>query len=226
MHCQDDDLHFASCGATKGEWRVDDEDPGAEGAGRKAVATRLKWARRAAGYATAREFAQAHGITKGTYDGHEAGSRGLMFKGTAERYADLLDVSLDWLLTGKGDGPAATGEKPQKSIAHMIVKNAAALEPVAAIRAGAIIAQTARRRLGRGLSPLSTGGVNDSLTTSEHPVGIAKEGRIDVKNETARLIVHAALELPPETMLDVGLAILERATARLETARPHPPHGA
>ena len=61
---------------------------------------RLIWARKEAGYETAREAAEALGIREPTYMGHENGFRG--FKASAEVYARKFKVNLEWLLTGRG----------------------------------------------------------------------------------------------------------------------------
>ncbi|NTF35536.1 LexA family transcriptional regulator [Agrobacterium rubi] len=68
--------------------------------------TRLEQARKAAGYQTAREAAEALGVAYPSYAAHENGQRGLAR--VAERYAKFFKVSLDWLLTGKGSGPGQT----------------------------------------------------------------------------------------------------------------------
>ena len=62
---------------------------------------RLIWARKEAGYETARDAADALGIKEPTYMGHENGSRG--FKSSAETYARKFKVNLEWLLTGRGN---------------------------------------------------------------------------------------------------------------------------
>jgi phage repressor protein C with HTH and peptisase S24 domain len=61
---------------------------------------RLIWARKEAGYETAREAAVALGVREPTYMGHENGFRG--FKSNAELYARKFKVNLEWLLTGRG----------------------------------------------------------------------------------------------------------------------------
>lgn len=61
---------------------------------------RLKEAREKAGYATARDAAEAMGVKPPTYVHHENGTNGL--SRSAERYARFFRVSLDWLLTGRG----------------------------------------------------------------------------------------------------------------------------
>jgi transcriptional regulator with XRE-family HTH domain len=63
------------------------------------IGIRLRAARRAAKYRSAREFALKQGISQSTYSQHETGKRSL----TPEllcRYAKLLGVSPNWLLTG------------------------------------------------------------------------------------------------------------------------------
>lgn len=63
---------------------------------------RLVQARRDAGYESARQAADALGISYGTYSTHENGSRGVP-AGRAEVYARKFKVSLEWLLTGHGE---------------------------------------------------------------------------------------------------------------------------
>lgn len=63
--------------------------------------TRLQKARELAGYDTASYAAAALGTPPPTYMAHENGTRG--FKGQAERYARFFNVSLEWLLTGRGE---------------------------------------------------------------------------------------------------------------------------
>lgn len=62
---------------------------------------RLKTARMAAGFKSAKEFCDKHSIPSSTYSLHETGGRSIKPK-TAEKYADLLGVSAAWLLTGAG----------------------------------------------------------------------------------------------------------------------------
>lgn len=79
---------------------------------------RLQRAREEAGFSDATAAADALGVRRPTYYGHENGSRGL--GRAAERYARFFHVSLDWLLTGRGqprkaratrdgDAPASVG---------------------------------------------------------------------------------------------------------------------
>ena len=62
---------------------------------------RLKAARLAAGFETAASAALAMGVKAPTYTHHENGTAGLSRSG--ERYARFFRVSLDWLLTGRGE---------------------------------------------------------------------------------------------------------------------------
>lgn len=66
----------------------------------------MKRARIAAGYRTAKEFAEKNDIPQPTYANQETGVRGLL-QPVAERYALLLGVSVGWLLTGEGIGLAS-----------------------------------------------------------------------------------------------------------------------
>lgn len=70
----------------------------------KEIGERLAQARKGATFSTATEAAAALGMKYPTYAGHENGSRGL--RANLERYAKRFGVSVDWLLTGKGSGPA------------------------------------------------------------------------------------------------------------------------
>lgn len=64
---------------------------------------------REARYPTAVEAAEAIGTKVPTYIQHENGTRGSgsIPRAAAERYARFFRVSLDWLLSGKGDVPVA-----------------------------------------------------------------------------------------------------------------------
>lgn len=65
---------------------------------------RLTRARELAGYRTAKEFSDKHGIPQPTYSSHEAGTRG--YSDVAKRYAALLgNCDAGWLLTGSGREP-------------------------------------------------------------------------------------------------------------------------
>ena len=64
-------------------------------------AERLRQARIAARYESAKQFADSIGVPEPTYIHHENGTRG--FTRRAETYARRLRVSLDWLMTGRGE---------------------------------------------------------------------------------------------------------------------------
>jgi len=66
------------------------------------LAKRLVEARRAAKFETVADAVRFLGVAYPTYAGHENGSSGFRAK-TAELYARKFKVSLDWLLTGRGD---------------------------------------------------------------------------------------------------------------------------
>lgn len=66
------------------------------------VASRLRKARENAGFATVAEAARSLGVNYQTYAGHENGNSG--FKSpAAQLYSRKFKVSLDWLLTGRGE---------------------------------------------------------------------------------------------------------------------------
>jgi transcriptional regulator with XRE-family HTH domain len=68
----------------------------------KEIAERLKSARKAMGYPSARNFAKFHKIPESTYSQHESGKRLLNLK-TLFNYSYLLSINHEWLLTGKGE---------------------------------------------------------------------------------------------------------------------------
>jgi phage repressor protein C with HTH and peptisase S24 domain len=68
------------------------------------ISERLRQARQDAGFADAVEAAASLGIKYPTYVAHENGSRGFG-RTKAELYARKFKVSLEWLLTGKGQMP-------------------------------------------------------------------------------------------------------------------------
>lgn len=65
------------------------------------IAARLKEARKASGYESAAEAADAMDLTYGTYAGHENGNRGVPLKALS-RYAVFFRVNLTWLAEGRG----------------------------------------------------------------------------------------------------------------------------
>ncbi|MFC5358162.1 LexA family protein [Azospirillum himalayense] len=78
-------------------------------------ADRLRIARAARKYRTAKQFSDTHGIPQSTYSTHETGTRGLS-RNAALKYATLLDISVEWLLTGKGAGPEGSGDEPENTV--------------------------------------------------------------------------------------------------------------
>ncbi|HET9159149.1 MAG TPA: S24 family peptidase [Caulobacteraceae bacterium] len=73
------------------------------------VADRLRRAREAAGYDTAKAAADAIGIPAATFTQHENGTRGLP-AGKARLYAHAFAVTPEWLLYGRGEAAAADHE--------------------------------------------------------------------------------------------------------------------
>jgi transcriptional regulator with XRE-family HTH domain len=71
------------------------------------LATRLRVAREARGL-TARELDRRAGCAEGRARLIERGARVRIEIGGASAYAGALDVTLDWLVHGRGDGPANT----------------------------------------------------------------------------------------------------------------------
>lgn len=73
--------------------------------------TRLKHARKAAGYRTAKEFSDRNGFKQSTYSTHEKGTRPLTLD-TAQEYGPLLDTSPSWLLFGGDSVSSDLGALP------------------------------------------------------------------------------------------------------------------
>jgi len=67
------------------------------------IGQRLKAARKAAGFKTARAAAESLGVPYPTYTQHENGTRGIVRE--ADLYTRRFKVSLDWLMRGRGQGP-------------------------------------------------------------------------------------------------------------------------
>lgn len=76
---------------------------------------RLKLARQAAGYETAKDFAEANNIKYSTYNCHENGENGIS-QSIAEHYAALLKIEPEWLLFGKESQPEFLDALLRKSV--------------------------------------------------------------------------------------------------------------
>lgn len=68
--------------------------------------SRLKRARKEAGYDTASDAARAMGVNIFTYTQHESGLRGIP-RDAAIKYANFYRIRLEWLLTAKGETGSA-----------------------------------------------------------------------------------------------------------------------
>ncbi len=80
-------------------------------------AKRLEQARKAAGYASAREAAARFNWVYESYVQHENGTRGI--SRVAARYAKAFKVSEAWLLTGEGHSPTDDDADLIAAIQHM-----------------------------------------------------------------------------------------------------------
>ena len=79
------------------------------------TADRLRVARRAAGFNSAKKFARTHNIPYTTYIQHETGKRSIK-NHYAIQYAEILQINLHWLLTGKGEAFNKTDQNHEKKI--------------------------------------------------------------------------------------------------------------
>lgn len=85
---------------------------------------RLRKAREAAGFDTAVDAADALGVPRSTYIGHENGHRGFPAK-KAPLYARRFKVSEEWLLYGKGDQAASDADPiPSAEVLAQMVQEA------------------------------------------------------------------------------------------------------
>lgn len=64
------------------------------------VGQRLRLARQAAGFKTARAFAQAHDIAQSTYSQYETGKRHFSV-GVLAKLTECLKINPNWLVCGK-----------------------------------------------------------------------------------------------------------------------------
>lgn len=83
---------------------------------------RLRLVREQRGYSTAVAAARAMGRNQSTYIQHENGTRGSgsLPKEAAQDYAAFYRVSLDWLMTGKGEEPQPDPEPNVEDLERMI----------------------------------------------------------------------------------------------------------
>lgn len=65
---------------------------------------RLREARKISGFKSAAAFAKYYGLSEVTYRAHENGVRGIP-KSAAKRYSKILNISLDWLISGEKNPP-------------------------------------------------------------------------------------------------------------------------
>lgn len=91
--------------------------------------SRLKKAREEAGFETAIEAADALGIPRSTYIGHENGHRGFPAK-RAPQYARRFKVSEEWLLYGKAGKPNPLSEDVLAALIEDAVQEIPAGAPI------------------------------------------------------------------------------------------------
>jgi hypothetical protein len=87
---------------------------------------RLRQARIKAGLKTASDAARSMGIPVPTYVQHENGRSPHGFPPKeAERYSKRYRVSVDWLMTGKGEGPSGETDQEEPAISDSDVRKLA-----------------------------------------------------------------------------------------------------
>jgi transcriptional regulator with XRE-family HTH domain len=136
-------------------------------------------------YRTAVEAADAMGLKRATYIQHENGTRGSgsIPRGPAQRYAQFFRVSLDWLLTGKGEGLADDPDPTEAELVEMlrdaidgVVTMDTRLSDLPRIVAPALREQLARYRAGT-VSQRSEDGENDRGTSVQSPLATKPSAR-------------------------------------------------
>jgi DNA-binding XRE family transcriptional regulator len=140
---------------------------------------------RAVKYATAELAAKAIGVPTSTYIQHENGNRGSgsIPRAAAERYSSFFRVSLDWLLTGKGDEPDLPDDPSEQDLEAMlrhaiedVVTVQTRISDLPRIVAPALHEQLERFRVDRGATDLS---VERSArgTRAQSPASTRQAGR-------------------------------------------------
>jgi transcriptional regulator with XRE-family HTH domain len=83
------------------------------------AASRLKAAREAANFESAKAAAEAMGVPVASYIQHENGSRGFK-RDRAEQYARRFRTTPEWLLLGRGDAPEPSADPSADDLEQMI----------------------------------------------------------------------------------------------------------
>ena len=100
----------------------------------KNISKRLKIARIASGYNTAREFTEKYSIPASTYSQHENGKRALSIENIIN-YAEVIKVDPSWLITGEGN---PCGSYSDKQLEKIILEEQDRLESTGELDAMAI----------------------------------------------------------------------------------------
>lgn len=77
--------------------------------------TRLKAARRAAGYQSLSQFCKEHQLHKSSYSQHESGNT-VPRDSILQKYCDIFEVNFDWLKHGKGSPYISAVDTPDKNL--------------------------------------------------------------------------------------------------------------
>ncbi|MCC2666663.1 MAG: family transcriptional regulator [Gammaproteobacteria bacterium] len=79
------------------------------------LSKRLRAARKAAGFKSAKEFAKEYGVPVSTYSQHETGKRSIS-SDLIMNYSAYFKINPSWLLTGEGEPFLVEGQKDKKAI--------------------------------------------------------------------------------------------------------------
>jgi phage repressor protein C with HTH and peptisase S24 domain len=170
-----------------------------------AVALRLMEARKAAGYETAKEFADKNDIPQSTYALHEGGKRSLNRDNTLNKYAELLGVRPAWLQFGEEP------MKPTTTIANQNtrpskVETAVATQNELGLRSDLGTAHFTGPRDLPILGYVKAGGLGFFITNGERQgVTVRPEPLLDVKDAYATYVHDESMvpKLDPGNLLFV-----------------------
>lgn len=177
-----------------------------------AVAARLTEARKKAGYVTKSHFSDTIGVSQSVYSQHEAATRGMSMP-SLQKYADALNITVDWLLRGGGAEPAS--EKRENTYPNM---NSNEEKVISGILPPKVKPQKSKKDSLASSTATGTieGNSTGNLFASDNPIpvfGPAKGvgDRIDLSKPVAHI---------PRTMQLVGIENVRAYIATHDTVTP------
>lgn len=115
---------------------------------KEARAARLRWARRHAGYKSARNAAMLNQWNEHTYKAHESGFNGFG-NDIGRKYASKYKVELAWLMTGEGVAPEGYDERANQVETRQAPEGDGSMIPITGtVRSGGLVDFSAAGTLG------------------------------------------------------------------------------